>query len=146
MPTENTTESNNPTSEGTAPGQQGSGDSNANSNPGGNAENTGGAGQGGSSGAGQGDSGAAGHSRSSETPPNFGEVLTAIAAMPEQIVRALKEANPAPQRPRNASAGKETGGQANGSQTAAQTGSQGSQGNSAQTPGKKTFADWWFGR
>jgi hypothetical protein len=146
MPEANSTESNNSTSESTAPAQQGSGDNNANSNPGGNADNSGNAGQDGSPAAGAGDSGAAGHSRSSDTPPNFGEVLTAIAAMPEQIVRALKEANPAPQRPRNTSAGNDTQGQGNSSQTGTQTASRGSQGNDSQTPGKKTFADWWFGR
>jgi hypothetical protein len=74
--------------------------------------------------------------------PNFGEVLTAIQAIPEQVARAVRELAPRPSEPRNPSANQTTQGTGNGAQTAAQTSSR----PTTQTPGKKSFADWWFGR
>lgn len=72
--------------------------------------------------------------------PNFGEVLTAIQAMPEQIIRALREA--APQQPKqnsSESSNQET------RNTSGERRSGESQQNSTRSPGKKTFAEWWFG-
>lgn len=143
MPTENSTESNN---QAPAAGLQGSGAVNANSNPGGIADQVAASDQPTGAPVPQAPSPAAGQTRSSEPGPNFGEVLTTLQAMPEQIVRALKEAAPAPQRTRNASAGTETGDPGTGSQTGTQTGSEGNSSTQRQKPGPRSFGTWWFGR
>lgn len=143
MPTENSTESN---TQAPAAPQQGSPVVNANSNPGGIADQVAASGQPGSGPAQAPPGPAPAQTRSSEPGPNFGEVLTTLQAMPEQIVRALKEAAPAPQRTRNASAGTETGDPGTGSQTGAQTGSEGNSSTQRQKPGPRSFGTWWFGR
>lgn len=74
--------------------------------------------------------------------PNFGEVLTAIQAIPEQVARAVRELAPRPTEPRNASTDQTTQSTGNGAQTATQAASR----PATRTPGKKSFADWWFGR
>lgn len=142
MPTENSTESNNPA----APGQPGSGEVNTDSNSGGNAVSTGAAGQGASVPSPPPHSAPAGHSPSSGAGPNFGEVITAIQSMPEQIVRALREATQPAQQPRTASPGASPQDGGSGSQTAAQGGSRGNSAEGAKSPGSKSFAAWWFGR
>jgi len=143
MPGANNTESDN----GSAgePQQQGSGNVNANENQNSNENSNGATGQRDDSASGQRAVPAASAQVSAGTP-NFGEVLTAVQAMPEQIVRALKEATQPAQQPRNAQGSTDTGNQGNGAQTAAQTGSQGSSANGNREPGRKTFTEWWFGR
>lgn len=77
--------------------------------------------------------------------PSFGEVLTAIQAMPEQLVRALREAAPAAQPPQKSSADSSARDTGTSSQNGAQQRSGASQHVDSSTPGKKTFRDWWFG-
>lgn len=142
MPTANNTESDNaPTGE---PGQQGSGNVNADTNPNGNADQTPASDQRDVPATGQRDVPAA-QTRASDAGPNFGEVLAAVQAMPEQVVRAIREATAPARAPKTSSGNAGTGNQGSGSQTATQTGSQGSSGGTSQTPGKRTFGQWWFG-
>lgn len=77
--------------------------------------------------------------------PNFGEVLASIQAMPEQIVRALKEATAAPTQPRKSSPDASASTTGSGSQTAAQTASRTTNADKPSEPGRKSFAQWWFG-
>lgn len=67
--------------------------------------------------------------------PEFGSVLTALAALPEKIVDSLRES----MQPATPPA--QTGGQA---QTPAQ--SQSPAGDGVKAPGQKSFTAWWFGR
>ena len=142
MPSENNTESDNGTSG--QPPQQGSGNVNANENQNSNANSNAAAGTRDVPASGQREVPAS-SSQASAGVPNFGEVLTAVQAMPEQIVRALKEATQPAQQPRNAQGSQDTGNQGTGSQTAAQGASQGSSANGNREPGKRTFTQWWFG-
>jgi len=69
--------------------------------------------------------------------PGLNELATAIAGMPERIVSALREAT---QTPRSASSGSpDTGTQERGS------GSQNVSEGESRKPGRKSFAQWWFG-
>jgi len=148
MPTANNTESNNEAGAPDSP--EAIAENNANNN----AESSNEAGQRGNGAAplgnsaptGQGGGHAPGNPPRSDAVPTVGEVLTAIQAMPEQIVRALKEATQAPKTPSTPSAGGSSQGPANGAQSGAQTRSQTSHAESNQSPGSKSFAQWWFGR
>lgn len=74
--------------------------------------------------------------------PNFGEVLTAIQSMPEQIVRALREAT---QPPRSTSGGGGSGDSSQDTGSGSQRGSQGDSAVSTRMPGRKSLAERWFG-
>jgi hypothetical protein len=131
------TESNQPITENHgAAGRDSMTDNNSgNSNP----DNSGGSGLQGSPAQGHAAPGAAGN-----TVPNLGELVAAIQAMPESVVRALREAQPPAQQRRQAQSATDTGQQAQDRQAGTQAASQ-PRGES-RTPGRKTFADWWFGR
>lgn len=133
MPTANSTEG----EPGAAP-PQGSPAVNTNVNLPGNAAPNAAAGQGANPAAGQGAMGAAG--LPNHQGPNFGEVLTAIQAMPEKIVQGLREATQAAQAPAQQQSTGDTGQGSAGSQTATQTASQ----TAETTPTKKSFAERWF--
>lgn len=84
--------------------------------------------------------------------PDFGPVMTAIAALPEQIAKSVKEAVGTPAKPPASKPESDSSG-SNGSEGATGTGSA-STGTSKPTsgtsapsgePGKrKGLADWWF--
>lgn len=139
MPTENSTESEQNSHSG-ATGQQGNPGANGDGNQGGNAPSTPDAGQRSAPVA------TVQHNTAAQAPgPNFGEVIAAIQAMPEQVVRGLREATQAAQQPRVAKTGSSTGDAQSAAQTATEQGSGGGSAEKATHPTKKTFADWWFG-
>lgn len=77
---------------------------------------------------------------------NFGEILTAIQAMPEAIVRSLREATQPPKPSTPAPTGDSAGSSAAGSQGASQGGSSPAPAAAKKTePTKKTLAQRWFG-
>jgi len=139
MPEANNTDSNNGAS-----GQPGSAAVNTNGNQGGNTAPSSPAGQPASAPAPQPHTPAPVQNPSSAPGPNFGEVLTAIQAMPERIVQGLREATQQAQQPCTASQSTGDQGAGNGAQNETQSGSRGNESTQRQTPGKKSFAEWWF--
>lgn len=77
--------------------------------------------------------------------PHFGDVLTAIQSMPEQIVRALREATQPPRSTSGGGSGDSAQDTGSGSRTDSQRGSQGDSAVSTRRPGQKSFAERWFG-
>lgn len=82
--------------------------------------------------------------------PDFGPVMTAIAALPEQIAKSVKEAvgtpaKPAERQPESESKGASGSEASEGAGTGRTAGSKQTSGSeSTRQPGRKTLADWWF--
>jgi hypothetical protein len=74
------------------------------------------------------------------TGPGLDVLVTAIAALPEQIVRSLKEATQPAQQPAQQPVSTGTGQSAGQAAAVAKTDTDGSE------PGSKSFRDWWFGK
>lgn len=84
------------------------------------------------------------HANAQAPGTNFGEVMNTLNAMPEKIVNAIREATQPPKPPAQPAQGQGTQGQQTTAQAGAQDPAQGAA-NAGKSPGRKTFADWWFG-
>lgn len=73
--------------------------------------------------------------------PNFGEVLNAIQALPEQIVNGIREATQPAKAPAQPASNAGTQAQGNAAQVPAQA----PVGGTASKPQNKSFREWWFG-
>lgn len=109
-----------------------------------NADNSGAATQPGSGTNAHPDSGSGSHSGTPAAGPNIGELVTAIQAMPESVVRAIREAQTPAKPPRQQAPAQDSAQQSNASQSGTQPGSQ--QSEQSRAPGKKSFTEWWFGK
>lgn len=72
---------------------------------------------------------------------DFGEVLTALNALPEKLVHSLREATQPAKAPAQPKSNAGTGTDGNAAQTAAQP----AQTAKVTEPNRKTFAQRWFG-